>query len=93
MLPVRLTTLTVPFIGMLLLCGCTVGPKYHTPTMQTPAAYKEVTPENAGDIDNWKMAQPNDDAIRDKWWEVFNDPQLNILEEQVNVSNQNIAAA
>ena len=39
------------------------------------------------------MAQPKDDALRGKWWEIFNDPQLNALEEKVNVSNQNIAAA
>ena len=39
------------------------------------------------------MAQPQDDALRGKWWEIFDDPQLNALEDQVNVSNQNIAAA
>ena len=39
------------------------------------------------------MAQPKDDALRGKWWEIFDDPQLNALEEKVNVSNQNIAAA
>src|SRR5579863_3388147 len=73
--------------------GCTVGPKYHTPTVQAPAAYKELTPETAKDVDNWKVAQPSDAAIHTKWWEVFNDPQLNALEDQVDVSNQNIAAA
>jgi NodT family efflux transporter outer membrane factor (OMF) lipoprotein len=39
------------------------------------------------------VAQPKDDALRGKWWEIFNDPQLNALEEKVNVSNQTIAAA
>jgi NodT family efflux transporter outer membrane factor (OMF) lipoprotein len=39
------------------------------------------------------VAQPKDDALRGKWWEIFGDPQLNALEEKVNVSNQNIAAA
>jgi NodT family efflux transporter outer membrane factor (OMF) lipoprotein len=77
----------------IFLGGCSVGPVYHTPSVQTPAAYKEVTPENEKDIANWKTAQPSDDAIRGKWWEVFNDPQLNALEEQVNVSNQSIASA
>lgn len=75
------------------LAGCTVGPKYHAPTAQAPAAYKELTPETAKDVANWKVAQPSDDAIHTKWWESFNDPQLNALEDQVNVSNQNIAAA
>lgn len=79
--------------GILLLGGCTVGPKYHTPTVQTPAAYKEVTPENQKNIDNWKVAQPSDETLRGNWWESFGDPQLNMLEAQVNVSNQNIAAA
>ena len=41
----------------------------------------------------WKAAQPNDAARRGKWWEVFGDPDLNALEEQVTVSNQTIALA
>src|SRR5208283_234357 len=37
--------------------------------------------------------QPQDSALHGKWWEIFGDTQLNALEEQVNVSNQNVAAA
>ncbi len=71
-----------------------VGPKYHTPTTDAPAAYKELNPPaDSKDADAWKVAQPSDAALRGKWWEIFNDPQLNALEEKVNVSNQNIAAA
>jgi NodT family efflux transporter outer membrane factor (OMF) lipoprotein len=77
----------------LLLAGCMVGPKYHTPTTDTPAAYKENAPPESKDAEGWKVAQPKDDALRGKWWEIFNDPQLNALEEKVNVSNQNIASA
>jgi NodT family efflux transporter outer membrane factor (OMF) lipoprotein len=73
--------------------GCTVGPKYRTPSVQTPAAYKEVTPQNEKDIENWKTAQPSDAVIRGTWWELFSDPELNALEDQVNVSNQSIASA
>ncbi|HTW22358.1 MAG TPA: efflux transporter outer membrane subunit [Candidatus Baltobacteraceae bacterium] len=80
-------------IAAVSVAGCTVGPKYHTPSVQTPAAYKEVTPQNESSIDNWKTAQPSDAAIKGKWWELFNDPELNALEEQVNVSNQTIASA
>ncbi len=74
------------------------GPKYHTPIAvappaQTPAAYKELTPADFNNTDGWKVAQPKDDALRGKWWEIFNDPQLNALEEKVSVSNQNVAAA
>lgn len=77
----------------LFLTSCNVGPKYHTPAVQAPAAYKEVTPENAKEIDNWKQAQPSDEVIRGNWWEIFNDPELNHLEEQVDKSNQSIASS
>jgi NodT family efflux transporter outer membrane factor (OMF) lipoprotein len=85
--------LCIAAAGATLLCGCTVGPKYHTPSAPTPGAYKELTPANFPTTDGWKVAQPKDDELRGKWWEMFNDPQLNALEEQVNISNQNIAAA
>lgn len=78
---------------LLFLSGCTVGPKYVRPSAQAPAAFKELTPADFSVTDGWKVAQPQDNVIRDKWWEVFGDPQLNALEEQVNVSNQNIASA
>jgi len=67
------------------LSSCTVGPKYSRPAAPAPPAYKE-----AGD---WKTAAPRDDLARGKWWERFADPDLNRLEEKVNISNQNIAAA
>jgi NodT family efflux transporter outer membrane factor (OMF) lipoprotein len=76
-----------------VLEGCMVGPRYHTPTADTPATYKELTPADYQTTDGWKVAQPKDDALRGKWWEIFNDPQINALEEKVNVSNQSIAAA
>jgi NodT family efflux transporter outer membrane factor (OMF) lipoprotein len=65
--------------------GCTVGPKYHPPVTQAPPAYKE--------IGNWKPAQPNDQNLGGSWWTTFQDSQLNALEDQVNVSNQNLKAA
>ena len=72
-------------IAALELTGCVVGPKYHQPAVQAPAAYKEV-----GD---WKPAQPNDQNLGGSWWTIFQDPQLNELEDQINVSNQNLKAA
>ncbi|MGB2621291.1 MAG: efflux transporter outer membrane subunit [Candidatus Acidiferrum sp.] len=75
------------------LAGCMVGPKYHTPSVNTPVAYKELTPADFKNTQGWKVAQPKDDALRGDWWEIFGDPQLNALEQKVNVSNQNIAAA
>ncbi len=79
-------------IGALLLAGCVVGPKYHTPaaTVQAPPpVYKEV-PTQSGDSGTWKVAQPQDAMLHGKWWEIYNDPELNALEEQLNVNNQNI---
>lgn len=72
-------------IAALQFTGCVVGPKYHPPTVQSPPAYKEV-----GD---WKPAQPNDQNLGGTWWTLFQDPQLDALELQVNVSNQNLKAA
>src|SRR3989442_5521456 len=74
----------------LFLGACTVGPKYRKPTVQTPPAYKERGPVAGEPTAGWKTAQPGDQMTRGKWWEIFNDPQLNRLEEQVNVSNQNL---
>ncbi|MFZ0638888.1 MAG: efflux transporter outer membrane subunit [Candidatus Acidiferrales bacterium] len=71
----------------LFLTGCTVGPAYVRPTAPVPApdAYKE-----AG---NWQPAAPGDAAPRGKWWDAFQDAQLNELEDEVDVSNQNLKAA
>jgi NodT family efflux transporter outer membrane factor (OMF) lipoprotein len=71
--------------GALQLAGCAVGPKYKTPATPTPPAYQEMG--------NWKTAQPNDHNLGGNWWELFQDPQLNSLEQQINVSNQNLKAA
>ena len=72
-------------VALMLLAACTVGPNYVRPEADTPAAYKEM--------EGWKKAQPGDDVIKGKWWEIFNDPELNSLEEKVDISNQNVAAA
>jgi len=72
-------------IAAFQVTGCTVGPKYRRPAAEVPSAYKEV-----GD---WKPAQPNDQNLGGNWWEIFQDPQLNALEAQVNVSNQNLKVA
>jgi len=75
------------------VASCLVGPKYHKPEVAQPSAYKELTPADYSDTDGWKIAQPTDDRIHGKWWEMFNDPELNALEDQVNASNQTVAAA
>lgn len=75
------------------LTACMVGPKYQRPTAPVPSAYKESLPSNSAQTTNWNPAKPDDGAARGKWWEIFNNPQLNALENQVNISNQNILAA
>jgi NodT family efflux transporter outer membrane factor (OMF) lipoprotein len=71
--------------------ACTVGPKYQRPAPPPlPTAYKEAPPAGFGDAAGWKEAQPNDGLLRGKWWQAFQDPLLNSLEEQVDVSNQNL---
>jgi NodT family efflux transporter outer membrane factor (OMF) lipoprotein len=77
----------------LLLTGCVVGPKYTRPSVQTPTVYKEEGGSDSSGADAWKKAQPSDNAIRDKWWEMFNDSELNALEEKAAISDQNIVAA
>jgi NodT family efflux transporter outer membrane factor (OMF) lipoprotein len=82
------------FAGLALLSGgCMVGPKYQRPTATIPTEYKEPPPDSFKEIGEWKLAQPSDETIRGKWWEIFTDPELNGLEEQVSISNQNILAA
>jgi NodT family efflux transporter outer membrane factor (OMF) lipoprotein len=72
-----------------LLCSaCRVGPQYQRPTTPVPVALKELK-----DNDQWKMATPSDGLIKGKWWEIFGDPELNRLEELVNVNNQNVKQA
>src|SRR5277367_1350738 len=88
----RVAILTGPAIAAVLLTGCMVGPKYNPPaaTVQPPpVSYKEVPPQ-ATDTSEWKVGQPQDAMLRGKWWETYNDPELNALEEQLNINNQNI---
>jgi len=73
-----------------MLASCTVGPKYHAPAPQAPAAVYKESPTQFQDNGPWTVAQPADAKLRGKWWEIFNDPELNALEEQLNINNQNI---
>ena len=68
-----------------LLVACTVGPNYVRPGIEAPHAFKEM--------EGWKQADPRDRELRGPWWEIYNDALLNNLEEQVAISNQNLAQA
>jgi NodT family efflux transporter outer membrane factor (OMF) lipoprotein len=75
---------------LLSLSGCVVGPKYHPPAPQAPAAVYKESPTQPQEAGLWTPAQPADAKLRGKWWEIFNDPELNALEEQLDINNQNI---
>ncbi len=74
-----------------LLSGCRVGPPYNAPAPPAVTApnYKEST-VNFHDADGWKVASPQDAMLRGNWWEVFHEPELNALEDQLNINNQNL---
>jgi NodT family efflux transporter outer membrane factor (OMF) lipoprotein len=76
---------TIIIFCLLLPVGCTVGPDYvrPTPVETMPTTFKE--------LQGWKVAQPRDGKITERWWEIYHDPVLNSLEEQVAISNLNVA--
>jgi NodT family efflux transporter outer membrane factor (OMF) lipoprotein len=82
-----------------LLAGCKVGPNYQRPDTLAPPDYKEggsagsVVPPTNPAGGTWKPASPSDGLLRGKWWEIYQDPQLNGLEEQIAPQNQNLRAA
>ena len=69
---------------LMALSACSTVPPYRTPTAPVPETFKEASA-------NWAPATPADGFDRGPWWEVFGDPVLNRLAEQVQLSNQNIA--
>ena len=75
------------------LAACNPAPHYSRPSLPAPPSYKEAPPDQYKEVPGWKIAEPGDDKIRAKWWEMYNDPRLNELEEQVQISNQTIAVA
>ena len=72
-------------VASAVLCSCKVGPNYHRPAFETAPDYKESK--------DWKPSEPNDILSRGPWWTIYNDDVLNGLEDQVNISNENIKAA
>src|ERR1700722_17688034 len=74
-----------------LLSGCMVGPRYAKPAVPVTPYFEETEEWKEGD--GWKVAQPDDDLIRGKWWELYGDARLNEIEEQVDSSNQDLKIA
>ena len=83
-----LPLLLLPLCGF---TGCNVGPKYLRPVVPAPPAFTELGTQQADNGSTWKTAKPQDGALRGKWWEIYQEPELDALEDKLNVSNQNIA--
>ncbi|HVZ82467.1 MAG TPA: efflux transporter outer membrane subunit, partial [Terracidiphilus sp.] len=86
--------------ALVSLAGCKpVGPNYTRPQMTAPPVYKEMgaanvtSPPNPAGGGSWQPASPSDGMLRGKWWEIYNDPALNRLEELVTPQNQTLRAA
>src|SRR5882724_6365279 len=87
------TKLLLTLALVTMLGGCMVGPKYAKPPAPVPSAYKEPLPNSFKEGNGWKYAQPGDQTLRGKWWEMFGDSQLSALEEQLTVANQDLKVA
>jgi len=74
-----------PALALGSLAACEVGPDYVRPTAPTPAAYKE--------IDGWKPSEPREAASGTAWWTIYEDPLLDDLETQIDISNQTLKAS
>lgn len=83
------------------VAGCKpVGPNYQRPVYVTPPIYKEtgasnvtVPPPPPPSGGGWQPANPSDGMLKGKWWEIYNDPQLNKLEERIAAVNQGLHQA
>ena len=91
--PINRRIIVLGLASLPLLQGCTVGPKYVRPAVQAPPAFKESADQTAPDGTTWAAAKPQDATLRGKWWEIYQEPELNALEDKLNDSNQNIAQA
>ncbi len=84
--------ISAAIFAMLFLAGCNVGPRYVKPAAPSAPAFKEAAPANYSGAPpgTWQPAQPQDAKLKGKWWEIFNEPELNALEEQLLIDNQTI---
>lgn len=69
--------LTAVLAFSVLLSGCLMGPNYKKPELDVPAGQEEDLGVFA----------------KEKWWEMFNDPVLNTLEEEALANNKDLASA
>ena len=68
-----------------VLSACSLAPDYKVPPSPVAATYKTTGP--------WTAAQPADQLRRDGWWKIYNDAQLDDLEQRLIANNTDLAAA
>ena len=80
--------------SLVLLSGCNMSPLFQKPSMDAPSVFKEDK-SSADKVDSkwWSKAQPLDAADRGKWWTIFSDQKLNVLETEAAAGNQSLKAA
>src|SRR5580658_5202938 len=76
-----------------VVSGCRVGPEYVRPSAPLAPEFKESLPDNFKSEDGWKPAQPSDAKLKGDWWTLFDDPQLNTLEAQIDPANETLKQA
>jgi multidrug efflux system outer membrane protein len=82
---VRRSRLLASLAAAVALAACTMGPAYHKPEVEVPAAWNPEPP--------WRESAPKDDALKGNWWEIFHDEQLNLLAQRALAENQNLRVA
>jgi outer membrane protein TolC len=70
-----------------------VGPQYAKPLAPLAPEFKESLPRNFKDSDGWKVARPSDARLKGEWWTLFDDPELNALEGQIDTASQTLQQA
>lgn len=84
----------IAIAASLSLCaGCKVGPKYSVPAAPVPPSYREQVQQPQAASKDWEAATPEDAWDKGNWWEIYRDPELNALEQRVEVSNQSLKSA
>ncbi|HEX4378312.1 MAG TPA: efflux transporter outer membrane subunit [Steroidobacteraceae bacterium] len=73
--------------------GCSFAPHYERPSTPPAAQQYQELPASDDHRDDWKQAEPLDQAPRGAWWAIFHDPKLDRLERQLIDANQNLKAA
>src|SRR4051794_11050377 len=72
-------------VAALAAAGCTAGPDYQRPAVDTPAQWHVEPP--------WRVATPRDDAPKGAWWAGFSDADLDRLESQALSASPTLAIA